>query len=422
MKEKAHPTNRYRRIAVASVFAAALVVCGAAGWTQQPAPQLLTPPRVFVLHADVLEGLREQIAVGNIHEPALDSLRAEADELLKLEPLSVMQKPQTPPSGTKHDYMSLAPYWWPDPAKPNGLPYIRRDGETNPESGNVPDHKNFSKVMSSTRTLALAYYLFGEEAYAARCAQLLRAWFLDPATRMNPNLTFAQAIMGVNEGRGIGLIETRDITRIVDAVGLLAGSHSWTAADQQGMLDWCGKFLTWMLESSNGKDESASKNNHGTYYDVQVAGLALFVGKKDIADRIFREAPKKRIEVQIEPDGRQPLELARTESAGYSLMNLNGLFELARLGDATTANLWNCQTRDGRSIRKALDYLLPFATRVRKWTAEQIADVKWTDLELPLLVAAGEYDFSEYNEDALKVDPNALHSLDELLLHGGSHN
>lgn len=414
MKEKTRRANRYRQIAAASVLIVSLA-CGGALFPQQTVSTPAAPPRVFVLHADVLLALRAQIAAGKIHEPALDSLRADADELLKLEPLSVMQKPQTPPSGSKHDYMSLAPYWWPDPAKPNGLPYIRRDGETNPESGKVPDHKDFSKVMSATRTLALAYYLFGEEAYAAYCTQLLRVWFLDPATRMNHNLTFAQAIMGVNEGRGIGLIETRDITRIVDAVGLLAGSHSWTPADQQGMLDWCGQFLTWMLESSNGKDESASKNNHGTYYDVQIVGLAFFVGRKDVADRVLREASKKRIEVQIEPDGRQPLELARTKSAGYSLMNLSGLFELARLGDATGADLWNFQSRDGRSIRKALDYLIPFGTGQRQWKDEQIADVNWKELVPHLLVAADIYHFPKYKNDALKIDPNAGKSLDALV-------
>jgi hypothetical protein len=172
-----------------------------------------------------------------------------------------------------------------------------------------------------------------------------------------------------------------------------------------------------MLTSSNGKDESASKNNHGTFYDVQIVALALFIDKKDIADRILREAPKKRIELQVEPDGRQPLELERTKSAGYSLMNLSGLFELARLGDATGADLWNFQTPDGRSIRKALDYLIPFATGERKWTAEQIADVNWKELIPELLAAADKYQFPNYKIAAAKIDSSADHTLEALLLH-----
>jgi len=403
-------------IALACVLAAALAF-GSTGRAQQPVSQSVVPPRVFVLHADSLLVLRTRIAAGDVHEPALDSLRSEANELLKLEPLSVTQKAQIPPSGDKHDYVSLAPYWWPDPAKPNGLPYIRRDGETNPESAQLSDHKNFSKVMSATHTLALAYYLLGDEAYAVHCAKLLRVWFLDPATCMNPSLTFAQAVLGRNEGRGIGLIETRDITQIVDAIGLLADSRAWTAADQKGILDWCSQFLNWMLNSSNGKDESAAKNNHGTYYDVQIVALALFVGEKDIADRVLHEAPKKRIQLRVEPDGRQPLELERTKSAGYSLMNLSGLFELARLGDASGADLWNFQTRDGRGIRKALDYLVPFATGERRWTGEQITEVKWTELVPELLVAADKYQFPGYMNDAMKIDPSGGQRLDVLLLH-----
>ena len=421
MKQRTHNRNSRRTIASAWLVTAALAFAST-GWAQQPAPQPGAPPRVFVLHADSLLALRARVVAGDVYKPSLDSLRAEANELLKLEPLSVTQKPQFPPSRDKHDYMSLAPYWWPNPATPNGLPYIRRDGETNPASAQVPDHKNFSKVMSATHTLVLAYYLLGDQAYSAQCAKLLRVWFLDPATRMNPSLTFAQAVIGRNDGRGIGLIETRDITQILDAVGLLADSRFWTAADQQGMQDWCSKFLNWMLNSSNGKDESAAKNNHGTYYDVQIVALALFVGKKDIADRVLREAPKKRIELQVEPDGRQPLELERTKSAGYSLMNLSGLFELARLGDATGADLWAFQSPDGRSIRKALDYLVPFATGERKWAGEQIADVKWTDLIPELLIAADKYQSSSYKIAAMKIDPNVGQSLDALLLHARLQN
>src|SRR5207248_1489336 len=138
----------------------------------------------------------------------------------------------------------------------------------------------------------------GNEAYAAKAAQLLHAFFLDPETRMNPHLQFAQFIPGVNTGRGIGLIETRGLTRVVDAIGLLAGSESLTGKDQQELQEWFTKFLAWMLESKNGRDESAAKNNHGTYYDVQVASLALFLGKRDLARDILQAARQKRIALQ----------------------------------------------------------------------------------------------------------------------------
>src|SRR5438270_7946514 len=225
--------------------------------------------------------------------------------------------------------MSQAPYFWPDPKSPNGLPYIRRDGERNPEINKITDHHSLDDLESSVETLALAYYFKGDEAYAAKAVQLLRAFFLESATRMNPNLEYAQFIPGVNTGRGIGLIETRGLTRVVDAIGLLAGSKSLTEADQRGLEDWFTKFLQWMTESKNGRDESNSQNNHGTYYDVQTTSFALFLGKKDLAVNILQTARQKRIARQVEPDGKEPLELVRTRAWSYSVGNLDGLITLA---------------------------------------------------------------------------------------------
>lgn len=332
------------------------------------------PPRVFLLSARQLSANRQRIEAGDKEiAPALSKLERDAKKALTSGPFSVTTKEVTPPSGDKHDYMSQAPYFWPDPKTANGLPYIRRDGERNPEIEKITDHRVLDQIEDAVETLALAYYFKGDEAYATKAAQLLRAFFLDNATRMNPNLQFAQGIPGRNTGRGIGLIETRGLTRVVDAIGLLAGSKSWTAAEQRGMEDWFQKFLQWMLESKNGKDEAAAKNNHGTYYDLQVVSFALFLGQDDLARNVLQTARSKRIALQIEPDGRQPLELARTKAWSYSVGNLDGLMSLARLGENVGVDLWNFRTADGRSIRAALDYLTPFAFG-EKWPYQQLGE------------------------------------------------
>jgi len=329
-------------------------------------------PNVFLIEAHQLQSVKAGSADKRF-DAAIVKIEADAKKLLSQGPYSVTSKSIVPPSGDKHDYMSQAPYFWPDPKSPNGLPYIRRDGERNPEINKITDHANMDRMTNAVETLALAYYLSGDEVYAGKAVQFLRAWFLDSATRMNPNLQFGQGIPGVTTGRGIGLIETRGLTRVVDAIGLLEGSKALTAPDKDGLKDWFTRFLSWMQDSKNGREESAAKNNHGTYYDVQTASFALFLGKKDLAKQIIETAKTKRVAVQIEPDGRQPLELARTKAWSYSTGNLDGLMQLAMLGETVGVDLWNFRTTDGRSIRNAVEYLYPFSIG-EKWKYQQLGE------------------------------------------------
>jgi hypothetical protein len=334
----------------------------------------------------------------------LDKVRAEADKAMTEGPFSVMDKKDTPPSGDKHDYMSLAPYWWPNPATKDGLPYIRRDGETNPERYKVPDDANFNKVQNAAHALALGYYFTGKEEYAARAVLLLHTWFLDPATRMNPNLNYAQAVLGVNDGRGIGLIEVRGIPRILDSITLLEGSASLTPQDREGLRKWITAYLDWLKNSRNGRDEADAKNNHGSWYDQQITGIALFLGDKELARQIGEAAEIKRIATQIQPDGSEPLELARTKSFSYSVFNLDALSRLAEEDRLIGIDLWSYKSKDGASIRVALDYLLPYAEGEKQWTHQALNGVDSDSLTEPLLLAALNYHSTDYLKDAEKLE------------------
>ena len=348
-------------------------------------------PQTYLASPKTLAEVRAAVRSGApAYTDALAQLRKDAAKALKAGPFSVTVKTQVPPSGDTHDYMSLARYYWPDPSKPNGLPYIQRDGETNPEIDTIPDKNQMNGMETAVSTLALAYYLTGEEPFAARATVLLRAWFLDPATRMNPNLDFGQAVKGKDTGRPTGLIDTRALADVVDAVGLLRGSPSWTAADQRGVETWYRAFLQWLQTSRNGKGEAAATNNHGVWYDVQMVSMALFTGQTDVATRVLMAARTARIAAQIVPDGAMPRELARTTSAGYTLFNLQAFAALAALGERAGIDLWQFETKDGRSIRKAIAFVLPYLRDGRAWPHKQIHAFNPAGY-YPLLVAAGSH-------------------------------
>ncbi|HEX3797780.1 MAG TPA: alginate lyase family protein [Verrucomicrobiae bacterium] len=373
-------------------------------------------PRVFIMDAQQIQATRQRLRDGDTNlQPALKELERDAKKAMSAGPFSVVNKKDVPPSGDKHDYMSEAPYFWPNPDTTNGFPYIRRDGERNP-ARNSSDHQTLDELESSVETLSLAYYFTGKEDYAAKAVELLRVWFINPATRMNPNLEYGQSVPGVNSGRGSGLIETRGLTRVVDGIGLLEDSPALTERDRAEIKKWFTQFLKWMRESKIGRTEGKAKNNHGTYYDVQTSSFALFIGEKDLARNILRNDRDKCIPSQIEPDGRQPLELARTRSWTYSVMNLSGLMSLAALGENVKVDLWNYQTVDGRSIRKALDYLIGFSFEDKKWPDEQLGGVSRQSLYSLVRLAAHKFPHSHYAELLAKMPPVEPNSRANLLI------
>ena len=364
-------------------------------------------PSTLLLHGEVL--LKNKQAI-NKQDPeklmALQEVKATADLILKEGKLySVMNKKKVPPSGDKHDYMSQAPYWWADTTKPDGLPYIRRDGERNPEYYDLSDSVDMDYIINDTEILALAFYFTKDERYAAHAARLLKTWFLDPETFQNPNLNFGQGIPGINTGRGIGIIETRSFPRLIDATILLQESKNWSKENHQSLKKWFAAYLSWLTESPLGKDEADEHNNHGTYYDVQIMSYALFTDQPELAKKQI-EVAKSRIQSQMKPDGSQPFELERTVSWGYSNMNLAGFFKIARLAENVKNNLWNYETTDGKGLQKSLQWLLPYLKNEKEWEFKQIKEKEYDDTLWLLKMASVKYANPAYEVLARNICQN----------------
>ena len=320
-------------------------------------------------------------------QPSYKKLLTQAEKALVAGPYSVMQKTKIPPSGDKHDYMSVPPYAG------------TGDGLTNPVWWLDYDRVPFEKLTQSVETLALAYHLTGKQKYADRAVHLLRVWFLHPDTRMNPDLEFAQSRIWV------GVIDTRFLSRIIDGIGLLLPSGTWTSQDQESMVKWCRKFLANVKERVDERHKN-SGHNISSWYHVQMASLALFTKDMELA-RSLLERTKARMDTALNSRGGFKNELHRTRSLSYSCFHSFALFNLASMGEQLGMDLWNYATEDGRGFELAIDYLAQYSGEENKkqWPNEEIDGTPgdWWDpyddmLPSVLYHAADIYDNERYQK------------------------
>jgi hypothetical protein len=337
-------------------------------------------PRTISLDPSLLASAKLGLNNNPILKASLKQLVLQANSFLSKSPRSVIDKTQMPASGDKHDYLSLSAYDWPDPTKPDGLPYILHDGIVNPEANSTHfDKQNLDDLMHRVKILSLAYYFTDNTQYASKAEKLLRVWFLDNSTSMNPNLEYAGMEPGKNNGSWSGVMDANNLPDVIDAIGLIQHSPVWTKQDQHGMVIWFSKYLNWLLSSDAGKKQVQPKNNHETWYDVQISSIALFLNRTEFAKGILQNSLHKLISVQIKSDGRQPFELKRTKSWDYSLFNLQGLFKLASIGQHVGLDVWNYTNPQGAGLLTALDYLLPYLNN-HSWPYPQIGQISTKNL------------------------------------------
>lgn len=313
----------------------------------------------------------------------------EAEWALKQEPITVTASTSDRSAGKKNDFYSEGDYWWPNPKDPNG-PYIQKDGLTNPD--NFVAHRfamiRFSQIIGS---LASAYKITKNIKYVKHAVLHLKAWFLDPETRMNPNLQYAQAIKGLFTGRGIGIIDTIHLMDV--AQGTLVMQSKINKADLAAIKNWFADYLTWLMSHPNGKAEMASKNNHGTCFTMQVASFAKLTNNQQLLDFCINRYKTVLLPTQMAENGSFPLEMARTKPYGYSLFNMDAMSTLCQILSTPQDNLWMFKTADGKSIKKGIDFIYPFIADKSKW--ELKPDVmyweNWPVAQPALLFGANAY-------------------------------
>ncbi|MCF8320372.1 MAG: alginate lyase family protein [Flavobacterium sp.] len=278
-------------------------------------------------------------------------------------------------TGSNHDFYSEGDYWWPDDKNPNG-PYIRKDGLTNP--ANFTEHRealiHFSQLSGA---LASAYVLTNDKKYALKLAEHLKAWFVNEATKMNPNLLYAQAIKGVSTGRGIGIIDTVHLVEVTKAIQAIQDSSALSIADYNSIIQWFTNYLNWITTHEYGIAERDNGNNHSVCWTMQVAAFANLIGDEKTMVFCRNFYKNTLLPNQIEKDGSFPLELKRTKPYGYSLFNLDAMTSICQILTTKNDNLFNYTTGDGKNIELGIKFMFPFIENKSLWKYQH--DVMYWD-------------------------------------------
>jgi hypothetical protein len=324
-------------------------------------------PRTFLVKLEHLALSKQLWQAGDRQVTrSMDELLRKARAALKKGPYSVTQKKYSYPGADPHDFLSYGIYYWPNPKTKDGIPWVIRDGHRNPDA--VLDWRQIRAMSDCVEVLALAYYFTGSEAYAAHAALLLRTWFIDKATRMNPNVNYGKVVPGVREGGYSAAGMAYRLRKIYDAAGILESSPAWREADKKALQQWSGDFIRWTETSPYGKEERTTRNNHSTFFHMTVVMQALYIGDMDKARKTLKNYMGKMFPIQFAPDGSQPIEMKRANNYDYHRANLLAALDIAQLTDHFNGiDLWNYQTPKGASLRKSIEFLIPYFTGKKKW-------------------------------------------------------
>ena len=316
------------------------------------------------------------------------SVLAAANKYLAEEPIGITSSSSPRSAGGKHDYFSEADYWWPDPMNPDG-PYIQRDGMTNPD--NFVGHRHaLIRLGVQVPVLTAAWIITHDSKYANHATKHLRTWFLDPATLMNPNLQYAQAIHGRTTGRGTGIIDTIHLVEVVQSIPFLADAKALTSTDLDGLKKWVTQYVEWLTTSKNGQDERDAKNNHGTWWVAQVAEFAKFASDEKQMDYCRDRYKNVLVPHQVAPDGSLAEELRRTKPYNYCLFNLAGYSTICQALSNSGDNLFTFSLPDGRGFGKAMAFIFPYIENKSSWPhPPDVEYFQYWPIRQPTLLFAG---------------------------------
>ena len=341
-----------------------------------------------------IEEIRKLVATDKIIHRELMDL---ADKYMQTPPLSVTFHKSPAESGNIHDYFSEGPYWWPDEKNPDG-PYIRRDGEKNPDRFNY-HREDMEKLCDAVCVLAQAGLYLNKEEYFKKASALIEVWFLDEETKMNPHLEYGQAIRGICSGRGIGIIDTSALVRLIYGADIIRMTGHYDR-ETAGLKKWFEDYTTWLNTSEKGLEEKNYFNNHSNWWNTQVAAYCAFTGNEELLAECFEKYKNDILVNQVDEKGRFTDEITRTRSYSYSVFNMTACAIIAEIAYYKGVDLWNYTAKNGNSLKKCVEFFKPYYENLFLWEYEQITEEECIGEKLPMKLAAMRY----HDEELEKIN------------------
>ncbi|KAJ8602241.1 hypothetical protein CTAYLR_003616 [Chrysophaeum taylorii] len=196
------------------------------------------------------------------------------------------------------------------------------------------------EMMSNVTLFALAHFYSGDPRFSEKSVRLVRAWFLDPKTRMPPTKSFSRCSAPTNRG---GASYMKELTYALDAVALVERTTAWTQRDAIGMQRWCAKYLDSLATSR----DRTLKNSQSWWYVLQYAAVARCVDSNNATTRQLQEFVAAQVARFLTPtyvdvDGILLYEIGRTRSLQNHFVGSHALVLawrlLQNLGDVTSAD------------------------------------------------------------------------------------
>lgn len=300
-------------------------------------------------------------------------------EIFLLQPPVVVTNKKKSISGDIHNYESLSTYFWRDSTKSENASWVYRDGYKNPERLNY-DGDKINQMWTRVTTLAKAYYLTYDKRYAEQWNKDISAWFLDKATRMNPNFEYAQIIMNSNNNHGNshGIIDGYVLVDVVESMYIMDNLNALSKSTNKKLRKWFKEFSNWLTKSEMGKEQAAASNNLSLAYDVMLYSFWSFSNKKSKARNILDSFAVNRLQKQFLDDGSQPQELKRAKPVAYSLYNLEHVVDMCICTKAFTDKDYYNNAYTQSVINNAMTWC---HTHLEQITLKHYSEIEYPDLK-----------------------------------------